>query len=105
MRLFLRLMGYGLIALAFVTGIVDATRSLANGAFKLKPLGQNLYELLQERYLLLQPAIERHVSQVLWDYIVFPVTLWPTAFVALGLGIFFVLLGNWRRKADSRVES
>jgi hypothetical protein len=100
MRFILRLVGYALVVVAFVTGLFDATRSLANGALSLKPLGQSLYELLAERYLLLQPAIERHVSKALWDYVVLPLTLWPTTLVALGFGIALVLLGHWRRKAD-----
>jgi hypothetical protein len=100
MRLLLRLIGYALVALALVIGVFDAARSLANGALSLKPLGQSLYELLAERYLLLQPAIERHVSVSLWENVVLPLTLWPTVFVALGLGILFVLLGSWRRRAD-----
>jgi hypothetical protein len=100
MRFILRLIGYALVVVAFVTGMLDATRSLANGALSMKPLGQSLFELLAERYLLLQPAIERHVSKGLWDYVILPLTLWPTSLVALGAGIALVLIGHWRRKAD-----
>jgi hypothetical protein len=104
-RLLLRLLGYALVAIAFVVGALDAARSLANGALSLKPLGQSLFELFAERYLLLQPAIERHVSVALWENIVLPVTLWPTTFVALGLGVLFVLLGSWRRRSDDEAPA
>jgi hypothetical protein len=96
MRLMLRLAGYALIAIAFVVALIDAARSLADGALKLTPLGESLYRLLAERYLLIQPAIERHVSVALWEWIVLPLTLQPTAIVALVLGFIFAFLG--RRK-------
>jgi hypothetical protein len=98
MRFLLRLLGYALLLAAFAVGVMDAARSQANGALSLKPLGQSLYEVLAERYLLLQPAIERHVSQGLWEHVVLPVTLWPTALVALGLGVILLLLGNIPRR-------
>jgi hypothetical protein len=101
MRLLLRLVGYGLVGIAFVTGVLDAARSLADGAFVMTPLTQSLYQLLSDRYLLLQPAIEQHVSAVLWSRVVLPLTLWPTALAALTFGIVLVLLGSWRRKSDT----
>ncbi len=102
MLLLLRLSGYLLVAIAFVVGLMDATRAVANGGWSFTPLGQSLFQLLSERYLLLQPAIERHVSVALWENVVLPVTLWPTALVALGLGVALVALGSIGRRRAAR---
>ncbi len=100
MRFLLRLAGFLLVGIAFVTGVLDGARSLANGVFSMTPLGKSLFDLLAERYLLVQPAIERHVSVGVWQFVALPLTLLPTALVALVLGILLYALGSWRRRAD-----
>jgi hypothetical protein len=59
-----------------------------------------LFAALGETFLLIQPAIERHLSPVLWERVVLPLTLMPTAAVALVLGGIVLALSRPRRRRD-----
>jgi hypothetical protein len=87
------LLGYVCIAAGFVALIIDGARSIANSAIQATPLGETLFGLLGERYLLLQPTIERHIHPLLWDPVMLYLTLAPTALVALVLGFLLLWLG------------
>ncbi len=96
LRFLVRLIGYGFVAAGFVALVIDGARSIANSQLLFTPLGEALHGLLRERYLLVQPAIERHLHPLLWDPVALNLTLAPTAAVALALG--FVLLWLGRRR-------
>ncbi len=85
-----------LIAAGFVGLVIDGTRSIANGAVMFTPFGEVAYRVFGERYLLLQPAIERHVHPVLWDPVVLNLTLLPASVVAFFLGVLLLWLGQKR---------
>jgi hypothetical protein len=91
-----RVLGLLLVALGFVGFVIDGTRSIANGALMFTPLGEVAYRVLGERYLLLQPAIERHIHPLLWDPVVLKLTLLPGSVVAFLLGIVLLWLGQKR---------
>ena len=95
-RFLFRLLGLALIAAGFVQLVVDGARSIANSALMWTPLGESLFMLLRERYLLLQPAIERHIHPLLWDPVVLYITLAPTCLIAIGLGLLLIRLGRSR---------
>jgi hypothetical protein len=95
-RFLFRLIGLALVATGFVQLVVDGARSIANSALMWTPLGESLFLLLRERYLLLQPAIERHIHPLLWDPVVLYATLAPTCLVAMGLGLGLIWLGRAR---------
>jgi len=95
-RFLARSLGLILLAAAFVGLVIDGTRSIANGALMFTPLGEVAYRVLGERYLLLQPAIERHIHPVLWDPVVLKLTLLPGSVVAFLLGIVLLWLGQKR---------
>ena len=97
-RFLARAFGLFLIAAGFVGLVVDGTRSIANGALTFTAVGEVGYRLFGERYLLLQPAIERHVHSLLWDPVVLNLTLAPASVVAFMLGAFLLWLG--RRPAE-----
>jgi hypothetical protein len=100
LRFLLRLIGYALVGIAFVTGVLDGARSLANSDLGFTPLDRSLAELLGERYIALQTAISRDLSPGLWDYVLAPTVQLPTAVVSLILGVLVVLIGSWRRRTD-----
>ena len=93
-RFLLRALGLCLVAAGFVGLVVDGTRSVANNALSFTPIGELGYALFKERYLLLQPAIERHVHPLLWDPVVLNLTLAPASLVALGLGGLLIWVGQ-----------
>jgi hypothetical protein len=96
MRFLARVIGYVLLAAGFVGAVIDGTRSIANGEVMLTPLGETGFRVLGERYLLLQPAIERHIHPWLWDPVILNLTLLPGFAVALVLGALFLWIGQKR---------
>jgi hypothetical protein len=92
-RFLLRLAGYVLIAAGFVTLVIDGARSIANSALQFTPFGETLLALLRERYLQLQPMVERQIHPLLWDPVLLSLTKAPTALVALLLGFLLLRLG------------
>jgi hypothetical protein len=93
----IRCAGYLALIAGLVVGTLDVARSVSAGAFKMQVLGEMLFNLLGERYLLLQPAVERHVSETVWNWLVLPLTLQPALVVLFVLGLLLVALG-WRRR-------
>ncbi len=93
-RFLLRLLGYVVIGGGFVLLVLDGARSIANQSFLPMPFGELAYRALGEKYLLLQPAIERHVHPLLWDPVVLNLTLLPACAVALVIGFLLLALGR-----------
>ena len=96
LRFLARVLGFILIAAGFVGIVIDGTRSIANGTLMFTPLGEAAHRLFGERYLLLQPAIERHVHPLLWDPVVLNLTLLPASVVGFLLGVVLLWLGQKR---------
>ena len=55
-------------------------------------------EASKERYLLLQPGVERHLHPWIWEYVVLPVTLAPAGLVAFLLGLGLLWIGQKPRE-------
>ncbi len=92
---------FGLIGLAVL--VVDLAGSLsAQGTPALEPLGAWWAWLHRDSLLLLQPAIERHLTPALWDPGVQTLLEWPAAPQFLGLAAAFGLLALWRRRKRRR---
>lgn len=92
-RFLVRSLGFIIVAGAFVMLVIDATRSIAQSKVTFTLLGETAYTLFGERFLLLQPGIERHVHPLLWDPVVLNLLLLPTAFVGLVIGFALMWLG------------
>jgi hypothetical protein len=93
LRFLVRLIGYVLVAAGFVSLVIDGARSIANSTLEFTALGQSFAAVLHERYLLIQPMIERNLHPLLWDPIVLNLMRAPTALVALALGFLLLRLG------------
>ncbi|MET1413572.1 hypothetical protein ABVF61_14965 [Roseibium sp. HPY-6] len=92
-----RLAGLGLLAVAIIAGISDASTSIAQSQTQLQPLGQLLFSLFPDTFPILQPAIERHVHPALWDPVLLTLMTWPVWAVFAPLGLAFLWLGARRR--------
>jgi hypothetical protein len=95
-RRFVRSLGFLLVAIGFVAFVIDGARFLADGVFPATKLGQIAFEVLRERFLLLQPAVERHVHPALWQFGLQPLLETPAFIVLIVFG--FALLWLARRK-------
>jgi hypothetical protein len=93
-RFLFRLLGYMAVGGGFVLLVLDGARSIANQSFSPTPFGEIAFKALGERYLLIQPAIERHVHPLLWDPVVLNLTLLPAFAVALAVGFLLLLIGR-----------
>ncbi len=80
-----------LLALAALA--IDLYSSLsADGVIHLAALGEWWAWIHRDSLLVLQPAIERHLSPVLWDPGIQTVLEWPAVADLAGLGAIFWLL-------------
>ncbi|WP_293798852.1 hypothetical protein [uncultured Bosea sp.] len=93
-RFLLRLIGYLSVAAGFVALVIDGARSIANAGLRFTSLGEVLIAVIQERYQLIQPAVERNIHPLLWDPVVVTVLHAPVAAVALLLGFALLWLGR-----------
>jgi hypothetical protein len=98
LRFLARVLGLVLIAAGFVGLVIDATRSIANGAIQLTPLGDVAFTLFPRSFPILEPAITRHVHPWLWDPLLLNVFLLPASVVGFVLGLLLLWLGQPRRK-------
>lgn len=92
-RFFVRMLGYLVVAAGFVVLLTDGARSIANSAWQFTPLGDALAMLMRERFLLLQPEVERNLHPLLWDPVLLTLMRAPLCLVALLLGFLLFWLG------------
>lgn len=80
---------------AFALDILDA-----GNQFVFRPLGEAWFKIDRESYLLLQPAIERHIHPDLWFSVVEPMMRTPGVYLFLGgAALFWLLSWLFRRRA------
>ncbi|MCO5093403.1 hypothetical protein [Bosea sp. (in: a-proteobacteria)] len=94
MRFLLRLTGYLFVAAGFVALVIDGARSIADSVLRFTPLGDVLQAVMQERFQLVQPAIERNIHPWLWDPLLLTLLKAPAAGVALLFGFGLLWLGR-----------
>lgn len=94
MRFLLRFVGYLSVAAGFVALVIDGARSIANAGLQFTPVGEVLIAVVQGRYQLIQPAIERNIHPWLWDPVLLTVLRAPAAGAALVLGFMLLWLGR-----------
>ncbi|WP_377844493.1 hypothetical protein [Bosea sp. UC22_33] len=93
-RFLLRLIGYLSVAAGFVALVIDGARSIANAGLRFTPVSEVLIAVIQERYQLIQPAIERNLHPWLWDPLLLSLMRAPAAAAALLLGFALLWLGR-----------
>lgn len=94
-----RAVGWLLILAALAAAVRDGFAWLDTGQWSSVPFGQVWFDLHKDSLLLLQPALERHVSPFLWDPVMTTILEAP-AWVVFGLpGIVLLVLGSLRRRS------
>lgn len=97
----------GLLALMTVIAVAIDLMPLASGTpwgeVQFTALGEVWFRVHPDSYQLLEPAISRHLSPLIWDYAALPLV---TAPVALVLGILTVIawLLRGRGEGDTRTR-
>ena len=87
-----RLIGWLFIIAALVAAGHDLWGLWDTGHFQISAVGQLWAEVHRGSLLLLEPAITRHVSVWLWQWVVFPILLAPAALTLVVPGILLVWL-------------
>ena len=95
-RFLVRLVGFLLVAAAFVALVIDGIRSIAAEQLVIMPLGEAGFRLFPRTFPLIEPALVRHVHPFLWDPIVLNLLTLPTWLVTGLLGILLLWLGRRR---------
>lgn len=93
-----RILGYGLLAVAIIAGISDASSSIALSEIHLAPLGQVWFDLAPETLNLAQAVVQRYLHPALWDPAIQTALTWPVWAVFAPLGLLFLWLGAKRRR-------
>lgn len=94
MRVLLRFLGLILVAAGFVVGVIDGTRSIADSALVVTPLGTTLRTAFGGRVDDAALALGRNVHPLLADPVATAALAVPTALAALGLGLLLLWLGR-----------
>ena len=78
----------------------------ADGTISLAALGERWASVHRDSLLMLQPAVERHISPALWDPGIQTLLEWPAAVEFTALGAVFWLLHrlNLRRRMRARMR-
>lgn len=100
-----RAVGWLLVLAALAMAGRDAFAWLDTGVWNSKLLGELWREIHSESLLLIQPAVERYISPVLWNDVIFPVLLAPAWLVFAVPGIVLLLLSSLRRRGRGTFRS
>jgi hypothetical protein len=93
-RFLFRLLAYLGIGGGFVALVLDGARSLANQEMNLMSVAEMGMRLFGDRYLLLQPAVERNLHPFLWDPVLLRFASLPAFAVLLALGFLLLRIGR-----------
>lgn len=98
----IRAIAWLLILAAVAVAVRDGFAWLDTRAWESVPFGQVWFDLHKDSLLLVQPALERHVSAFLWDPVMTTILEAPAWLVFGAPGIVLLLLGSLRRRGRSR---
>ncbi len=97
-KLLFRIFALLFLGIATITAILDITRSIADSAVVLTPLGQDWFNYSRETLGLLQAGIQRNVHPVIWDPGIQTILQMPTWLVFGVLALLFALIGRKRKQ-------
>ena len=96
-RFLLRFLGLWMLAAAFIFLVYDGAGWVANGVLNSMQVGTLWALIHQSSLLLLQPAVERHVSPWLWNPVIMTVLEQPVWLVFGIIGVVLILLGRKKK--------
>jgi hypothetical protein len=96
-RFVFRFAGLWILAAAFVWLVIDGTKSIAGNAIVVTKLSNTWYEISPSTLLRVQPTIEHHASEWLWNSVVQTILEQPTWLVLGVLGSILILIGRKKK--------
>lgn len=98
MRVILRLLSAGFLALAMILLIGDGTAMLANNAYVATPLAQTMVQLFPDAFPAARAAIEENVHPLLWEPAITTFLSWPGWAVFGAAGAALAVMGRSRSR-------
>src|SRR5690554_2862968 len=98
MRMVLRLVGAGFLALAMILLVGDGRAMLANSAFFATPLAETIGQFFPGTLHAGRTVIQENVHPLLWDPALTTLLAWPGWAVFGVLGAVLALLGRGRTR-------
>ena len=96
-RFLFRLIGFLLLAVAFIALVLDGTKSIASNKIVTTPLGQTWTDIHSSSLQLLEAAVTRHLAEWLWNPVLLNILTSPTWLVLAVLGVVLLLLGRKKK--------
>jgi hypothetical protein len=96
-RFIFRFAGLWILAAAFVWLVIDGTKSIAGNAIVVTKLANTWYEISPSSLLWVQPAIEHHASEWLWNPVAQTILEQPTWLVLGVIGSILILVGRKKK--------
>jgi hypothetical protein len=96
-RFLFRLIGFLLVAVAFIALVLDGTKSIASNKIVTTPLGQTWTDIHSTSLQLLEAGVTRHVGEWLWNPVLLNILTSPTWLVLAVLGVVLLLLGRKKK--------
>jgi len=93
----LRTLGLWIMAAGFFALVYDGAKSIVDNQIHVSKLGDVWNGVHSTSLQLLQPAIERHVAEWLWDPVILSVLTAPAFLVFAILGAILMLLGRKKK--------
>jgi len=97
-RLLVKFFGVIFMVLALITAILDLTRSIANSAITITPLGQEWFNFSRDSLSIAQSFIQRYLHPAIWDPFIQFLLLRPSWLVLFGFSIIFLWMGRRRKR-------
>ena len=94
-----RFIGLCFVAIAFITLVVDGTKSIAASSLIFTPLGEGWFSLHPASLNLFQALIERYTFPFIWDSVILHIMLVPVWIVIAALGFLLMYIGRRRLRA------
>ena len=96
-RFLFRFVGLVLLAAGFIFFVYDGAKTLADNVIRITKVGDVWNQVHSTSLQLLQPAIERHVAEWLWDPVVLSVLTAPTWLVLAIVGSLLMIIGRKKK--------
>lgn len=97
-KVFFRILGLFTLAIALITAVLDLTRSIADSAIVMTPLGKDWFDLSLSSLNLTQAIVQRYIHPAIWDPGIQTILQLPSWVVFSVLAILFFWVGRQRKQ-------
>ncbi len=97
----LRFLGVWFVAIALVSFVMDATKSIATSSWSFTPLGLIWFDLSPGTLNASQAAIQRYISPFLWDPLIQGLLLTPPWVLFGPIGLIMLWYADKRRRIST----